>query len=650
MLASKVLIPRNGQFKLRRPYITTNGFTSDTDTVVKNILDEINMLLSKRVFLLPDDDIRFDTTTIKDGAASKKDSSASSINVSNSLPDMLRLPLENKVVGENHKEEDQWPSGSLLSRLYKEKPTPDKLTIDECIDKTGELASAKYEYQTRMSATWLVLDANTKTVLRYDGITDYLIAVAYFVRKIEDVNGIINFVLSSVSGSKKFINYAIVSSARFYINQEKVNVSYNKDTDIVIQNILAANLTLSDSFKNNVDKIVYQQIYSDNELDLIRKANIGVIPADLIPQLIVLIKHSPVPITEKNVNYFLPLFITQLRSAEPLADEVNTEIDTSDSDFEIERFIDDKSTVQISASNVECAAQLFYSMTLGDELDIFNVVNYFTHKYMVRGNIQIQDKRLRDDLQLYVFSNRFTDTKTNKILDRTRLPERQMFYKQVFNYGNAQTTDDMIVNKEFPKLWRILITESANYLERAQDSPNPDMYVSRQTVMQAVEDLQYNLSTSCTGMANVISPIIYKELAFVIKRIFMHKEIMQQVVPAGGSWWKVVETIYGEMKGTKPKITVLNNKANLGYDIIKSIATYNPSTFEEDSEFSSFISNVDAYIITQAQLQEEDDDHKISAMPSVNGNGKMNIPDVANIVKAVTPATNGTQKNDEWDF
>lgn len=651
MLASTVLVPRNGQFKLKRPLITTNGFTSDTDPVVKNMLDEVNTLLSKRVFLLPDDDIRLDTTTVKDNTASKKDTLANSTTASNNLQDMLRLAVENKVVGESHKEEEQWPNTSLLSRLYKEKPAPDKLTIGECIDKTGELASAKYEYQSRMSATWLVLDSNTKTVLRYDGITDYLIAIAYFVRKIEDVNGITNFVLSSAGGAKKFINYAIVSSARFYINQEKVNVSYNKDTDLVIQNILLADLTLSDSFKKSIDKIVNQQIYSDNELDLIRKANIGAIPTDLIPQLITLIKHSPVPITEKNVNYFLPLFITQLRSSDLSTDEADTDVVTDDSDFEIERFIDDKSTVQISASNVECAAQLFYSMTLGDELDIFNVVNYFTHKYMVRGNIQIQDKRLRDDLQLYVFSNRFVDTKTNKILDRTRLPERQMFYKQVFSYGNAQTTDDMIVNKEFPKLWRILITESANYLERAQDSPNPDMYVSRQTVMQAVEDLQYNLSTSCTGMANVISPIIYKELAFVVKRIFMHKEIMQQVVPAGGSWWKVVETIYGEMKGIKPKITVLNNKANLGYDIIKSVANYNPSTFEEDSEFSSFISNVDAYIITQAQLQEEDDDdHKTSMIPSINGNGKMNIPDVANIVKAVTPATNGTQKNDEWDF
>src|SRR6185295_3306012 len=168
---------------------------------------------------------------------------------------------------------------------------------------------------------------------------------------------------------------------------------------------------------------------------------------------------------------------------------------------------------------------------------------WFTHKYLVRGGIEIQDPRLRDDLQMYVFSNRFPDEKTGKLVDRTRPAERQMFYRQVFNYGNAQVTDDVVVNDEFPRLWKVLMLESARYLERAQTSPNPESYVSPQNVMQAVEDLQYNLSTHCTGMASVITPLIYNELNFIIKRIFMHEEVLRQVVPAAGAtWWRVVET------------------------------------------------------------------------------------------------------------
>ncbi len=656
MLATNVL-PRNGQFKLKRPLITTNGFTTDTDPVVETILTEMNKLLNKRVFVLANnDDFKLDFRPSQDqdegkNAEGKKElaeNKKGKQNNGSNLMELLRLPLENKLAGESHKNENQWPDKSLMHRLYTESSSADKLTLAECIDKTGELASIRYGFGNKITNSWTTLDFNTKTVLSFEGITDYLIAYAYFVRSIEDINGIVNFVLSSGSGARKFVNYGIVSAARYYINQERVNVNYNRDSDAVIQNILSANLSLTSTFKKNVDRLVDLFIHSDTELDLIKKANIGPIPPDIIPQLISYLKafNKPVVlINEDNIDHYLPLFITQIRGAQqPSAQEEETDFD-SQGDFDIERFVDDQSTIQISASNVECAAQLFYSMTLGDELDIFNVVNYFTHKYMVRGNIQIQDKRLRDDLQLYVFSNRFVDIKTNKTLDRTRMPERQMFYKQVFNYGNAQTTEDIVVNKDFQKLWRILITQSANYLERAQDSPNPDMYVSRQTVMQAVEDLQYNLSTHCTGMANVITPIIYKELHFVVKRIFMHPEIMRQIVPAGGSWWRVVETIYSEMKQVKPKTTVLNNKANLGYDIIKSIATYNPSTFEEDSEFSTFISNVDAYIITQAQLQDDDNEQR----QTMNGQERNTAPDYDEEPPA-TPSGNGANKNDEWDF
>lgn len=72
-------------------------------------------------------------------------------------------------------------------------------------------------------------------------------------------------------------------------------------------------------------------------------------------------------------------------------------------------------------------------MVLGDELDVFGAVNYFTHKYLVRGGLELKDKRLRLDLRDYVFSDRFMDLKTNRITDRTRPAERQMFYRQVFN-------------------------------------------------------------------------------------------------------------------------------------------------------------------------------------------------------------------------
>jgi hypothetical protein len=84
----------------------------------------------------------------------------------------------------------------------------------------------------------------------------------------------------------------------------------------------------------------------------------------------------------------------------------------------------------------------------------------------------------------------------------------------------------------------------------------------------------------------------------------MHPEVLKQVVPIGATWWRVVERLYMDLKQTRPRSTALYNKAKLGHDMIKSIADYNPATFEDDTNFSDFISLVDAYITTQSILQQ----------------------------------------------
>jgi hypothetical protein len=296
-------------------------------------------------------------------------------------------------------------------------------------------------------------------------------------------------------------------------------------------------------------------------------------------------------------------------------------------------------------------------MVLGEELEIFNVVNYFTHKFLVRGEFEIEDSRLRKDLQMYVFSNRYLDLRTKKTEDRTRQPERQMFYRQVFNEGKTRVPESLIVNWEYPKLWKVLMLESARCLEWLRESYNPESFVSKQNVMQAVEDLQYNLSTHCTGMSNVMTPLIYAELDFVMRRILQHPEVIRQVVPQGGTWWKVVEKLYMEMYHRRPKVTVLYNKARLGNDILRSIANYNATTFEDINVFKAFLSTVEAFITTQSILQEAlvDDlkkhgpDHDETEMdddefPELKKNGHRPA------MREMTPAAGPSVESKDWDF
>jgi hypothetical protein len=630
-------------FRIKRPLITTNGFVSDVDATIKSQLDELNEFLGKRIFsrekyLTKSDEEEDDTIKWE------KRLDILDIKV------LLARPLTPKQIPENG-----WDHESIVYLFKHAQEAPDNLTLSDYIDMTADLSALKYAFQGTISANWFNLDYNTKAVLDgYPAISDYLIAYAFHVMELHEVNGLKNFILSNRVGAKNVANYAIVSAARTIIDKEQLKVpGYNEDSSKIVAEIKDAGLSLSSaSFKTSLQALIDNYIFNSTQSALIDKAvQAGIIKDDpaIKPLLIKYMQHSHVPITDKNVNYFLPLFISQIQGTTEIADPTDVDTEQSDKDFDVQFLEDDNSLIQISKSAVKCAAQLYYGMILGDELDVFNTVNYFTHKYLIRGGIEIQDSNLREDLQMYVFSNRFTDPKTKKIVDRTRPAERQMFYRQVFDYGNAQITDDIILNKEFPKLWKVLILESAKYLERAQASFYPDSYVSRQNVMQAVEDLQYNLSTHCTGVANVITPLIYAELNFIIQRIFMHPEILRQIVPAGGTWWRVVETLYMAMKKEKPKATVLYNKAKLGYDIIRSIADYNPTTFEDDKNFSAFISDVDAFITTQSILQEAltDDLKKADEGDGAGQNGsRQMLPKPADAPAAPAAKTG----NDEWDF
>ncbi|MEZ6133391.1 MAG: hypothetical protein R3C53_00640 [Pirellulaceae bacterium] len=81
-------------------------------------------------------------------------------------------------------------------------------------------------------------------------------------------------------------------------------------------------------------------------------------------------------------------------------------------------------------------------------------------------------------------------------------------------------------------------------IQQLGESENPVAFVSRQYVAQTIDDLRFNLSNHCTGLAKAISPIIQKELDFVVNRFFQDEEIVQQLALHNSkSFWKVPERI-----------------------------------------------------------------------------------------------------------
>lgn len=641
-MATNMTVDSASSFRITRPLVTTNGFGTEVDATVRTHLEELNEAMGRRIFSRGGRDMDA-ADALHDGADGHPENpnrdprkgrkankpAANAPDADEDLLTLLQRPLTPKKIPEN-----RWAAGSLVAALRDADEAPGNFTLSERIDTTPELSELKYDFEQYLATAWFSLDYNAKAVLDgYPAITDYLLATAFHVRDVRDVNGVKNFVFKNSNGVKNVANYAVVSAARTLVDEKGLRVANRNDDDGDFATILrSANLSLSSqAFPAALQARMDEFMFDSDEMRLIQGANIGVIPKGIMPMLVKYVRNSPVPITAQNIQFFLPLFVSQILAGTTAVDTTEVDAEESAKDFDVEFFEDDQERIEVSKSAVRCAAQLYYGMILGDELTVFSIVNHFTHKYLVRGAVEIQDRRLREDLQNYVFSNRFTDLKTGKLVDRTRPAERLMFYKQVFNYSNAPISDDVVVNAEFPRLWKVLILESAKYLERAQAAFNPSSYVSKNNVMQAVEDLQYNLATHCTGMANVITPLIYAELNFVIQRIFMHREILRQVVPSGGTWWKVVEAVYMDMKNARPKATVLYNKAKIGHDVIRSVADYNPSTFENDKVFSAFISNVDAFITTQSILQDAltDDLRKTDEVedePIEPGNGKYVLP------------------------
>ena len=635
-MANNIFDGAVGVFNVNKPLTTmfAGSFSSDVDADVKKHLTELNKLLAKRIFKKDEDEIK----------------------------DVLEKELTPKKTGNN-----PWAGNSLATFCSKEAEQPVRQTLSEYIDSDGDLSSLKFEFDKKVDEKGTSLDYNVRTILSYPAIRDYLVAYGYLVRDLEEITGLTNFVFTRDNGAKNVVNYAVVSAARTVINRKKLDVpNPNQDDSPMFRALRAKGVSLTAAaFSKGVLAVVESFVFNASELALIEQVrtdlDLGEIPDDIKTELIKYMRNSVIPIDEGNAEDFIPAFIAQIQSGTLSADAVDSEVPQTDEDFQVVYLEDDAAQVEVSRSAVLCASQLYFSMILGEEMKVFDCAKQLTHKYLVRKNIDLQDRKLRENLQNYVFFRKFTAPTTRKTLECVHEAERQMFYRQVFNAGRGRTTEDVIVNREFPRLWKVLMLESARYLERGQASPNPENFVSRQNVKQAVEDLQYNLSIHCTGMATVITPLIYAELDFVTRRIFNHPVIRRHVAPSGGSWLKVVEEIYTDMMNARPKASVIYSKAKLGHEILVDIANYNSATFEEPDVFSSFIRRVDSFITTQSILQEalkddlkesyEEDEESEAKLELTSPNGNGNGYDAPSPNGMNAPATVGAAAGgDEWDF
>src|SRR5260370_2482718 len=219
-MTSNLVFTNGSGFRIKRPLITTSGFVSDVDPKIKANLDELNGLMGKRIFTVKQPQVQVHAQ----GAAA-----AAAVLQPVIKPELAQL-LAKELTPKHVPEIDQngqlvsWDSASLAFAFHEAKEDPAQLGLSDCIDMTSPLAALKYSFLSGLSANWFNLDDTTKTVLDgYPAISDYLIAMAYFTMHVEDVNGLMNFIMNNRLRAKAVADYAIVTAPRTIIYQDPPN-------------------------------------------------------------------------------------------------------------------------------------------------------------------------------------------------------------------------------------------------------------------------------------------------------------------------------------------------------------------------------------------------------------------------------------------
>jgi len=653
---------RGSAFRLQRLSLLDGSFATALDPDVEKQLARLDDLLGKRVLnAIVDEE--------EEGEDAGNGADAAPAGDGTTIERLLARPLlpwrpKAEVLQQG------WPKDSLADYLAKAKDDPKRLSLADYVnDGDPELAEVKYDVQDQLQSSRWRLDPNARAVLEgRDHIRDYLIARAWHVARIREADSMVHYLLANRAGVKAIVDYAAVSAARAIVEARRLKVpDYHEDGKAFSERVKAKSPSFAKAaFAGAVDDIARDIMYNADAGKLIDDANFGVFPPQIRLKLISLVQTSPIPITSGNVKYFLPHFIALAYDQEPALADEPIEATGEDRGWQVQFQDSIDQEVDVDRDAVRYAAQLFHGMVMGDELQLFEAVDYLIHSRMVvGGGMSAADRAVRADLKLYALSNKFRDLGApgQPIEDRTRASERQMFARAVFDQGGGELMEGMERNTEFRSLWQVLMLESARYLDRAQESYNPDSFVSKQNVMQAVEDLQYNLSTFCIGWPQVVAPVVDAEINFVLTRFMRNPAVARQILPAGGSWKRIIDKLNAERpkdpKKRPPRAAaLLYAKARQGMAIIEAIAEYEPATFEDDRSFSSFISLVDGYITTESKLAprrrrrggEEEDEHH--ATQEEDGPPRVSHERVANDDDQYAPrADHDTAAGDGgWDF
>jgi hypothetical protein len=281
---------------------------------------------------------------------------------------------------------------------------------------------------------------------------------------------------------------------------------------------------------------------------------------------------------------------------------VYSDVQVDSFDFKVDYF----ETVEeqaIDRQNILGAAVLFYIKVLADDLGILKITDAVIMAW-TQGKLDIPQGETATKLYRYY--------KLRK--ERTMPEERAMFYKIVFNSGNAEVLENAVVNTEFSDLWSTLMNETVKYIQKFETKDNANEFVSKVGVFNAIKMIQYNLSVFMSGMVKSLLPEMYAQLQSAID-ILKRPEIVQQLGQGyHRNMWKVIERVGAEVFNYIPNVSALRTIAVKGHSVFSTIAQFDEAQFSEES-FRVFISDVEEFIVANGQIEIRDTDDQEETEP-----------------------------------
>lgn len=252
------------------------------------------------------------------------------------------------------------------------------------------------------------------------------------------------------------------------------------------------------------------------------------------------------------------------RSDDPI-DVFRTKGSSADWNYQVDYF-ESAEEQGVVPDNIRRAGAIDYVYWLGDMMGAFRIADAIVLGYG-RGQVDLASTATSTRLYRYL-----------KLRDeRSSLEERFMLYKRVLNKGDGKVLDGVVVNEEFPVLWHKLMTEVARFIEKSEEAKDSVDRVSSTRIVQAVSDLQYNLTNYSTGLADMQIKEMYGHLTDAFE-IASDPEILDHFAAGRRkNLWTVFERVARDQFQVGLNVSALRTVAVEGNRIFNFIADFKAS-------------------------------------------------------------------------